>query len=106
MYAHVDYIIVLTQDVATYYSSPDGPVTKKRQVCKDKIAVLRAQNKNDDGDGLQINESSIEIIVREDRCYDMELIRMVTKQRDLQREYDYLLFVNCGLAGPNVGPHF
>jgi hypothetical protein len=46
------------------------------------------------------------LTAKEDRCYDMESIRMVTEQKDLQREYDYLLFVNCGLVGPNIGPHF
>ncbi|KAL7475600.1 hypothetical protein ACHAW6_001511 [Cyclotella cf. meneghiniana] len=96
----VDYVIVLTQDVANHYSSSDGLVTKKKENCANEIAKIEAQN-----DGVHIYQSSIEIIVREDRCYDMESIRIVAEQKDLQSEYDDLVFLNCGMVGPKYGPH-
>jgi hypothetical protein len=88
----VDYIIVLTRDVADHYTSPDGLITKKKQYCIDlKTNELRSY------------ESSIEVVVRQDRCYDMESIRVVAEQKDLQSEYDDMVFLNCGMVGPKIG---
>lgn len=95
----VDYIIVLTQEVADYYLSPDGPITKKRQHCKNAIAWLADQKTHK----MPIYESSIKVVTREYRCYDMESIRVVLEQFDLQSEYDFLVFVNCGMVGPKIG---
>ncbi len=52
-------------------------------------------------------KSSIKIIIREDRCFDMESLRIVTEQkgiRQLRKEYDNILFLNCGMVGPKLGP--
>lgn len=94
----IDYIIVLTEDVAGYYTSPDGPITKKILSCGNEVESARANKKD-------IYESSIEVIVRQNRCYDMESIRVVSEQKDLRSQYDNLVFVNCGMAGPKVGPN-
>jgi hypothetical protein len=100
---HVDYIIVLTKEVADHYLSPNGLVTKKIQNCKSTITSLIAAQKTHN---VPIYEPSIKIVTRQDdRCYDMESIRLVSEQFDLQSEYDYLVFVNCGMAGPKIGGH-
>jgi hypothetical protein len=96
----VDYIIVLTRDVADQYSSTDGLITKKKQECKDEMTTLRAR-----AIGIPFHESFIDVMIRQNRCYDMESIRIVSQQRDLQKEYDNLVFVNCGMAGPKFGPN-
>lgn len=96
----IDYIIVLTREVADQYLSADGLVTKKIQACKNEIAALKART-----GGSFIHESLIDVTIRENRCYDMESIRIVSQQRDLQKEYDNLVFVNCGMAGPKFGPN-
>lgn len=98
--ADIDYLIVLTQEVASHYSASNGLITKKIEACKDMIAAVNAENGQ-----LRAHVSSIEIVVRQNRCYDMESIRVVSKQKDLQTHYDNLVFVNCGMAGPKFGPN-
>ena len=92
----VNYAFVLTKEVADYYTAPNGPLTKKMQECKgvEKHVIEAA------------GESSpfIKVITRQDRCYDMESIRMVVTKMNVQALYDNLLFVNCGLVGPKFGP--
>lgn len=83
----VNYIFVLTQEVADYYTSSNGPVRKKMEECK-----LEGQE-----NGL------INVVTRRDRCYDMESIRTVVTQMNVQALYDNLLFINCGLVGPKLG---
>ena len=99
----IDYVIVLTQDVAKYYSSPGGLIDQKIQMCVEEVATAKKSNTNDN-DSLHIHKSSIEIVVRQDRCYDMESIRMVVEQKDLS-EYDNMVFLNCGMVGPKIGPN-
>lgn len=54
----VNYMFVLTQQVADYYTAPNGPISKKMEECK----VQKGQES-----GL------ISVITRLDRCYDMEV---------------------------------
>ena len=96
----VKYVIVLTKEVADYYTSPNGPITKIRDKCK--AAATQQQHQ-----GGSINKSPgifIDVKTREDRCYDMESMRIVLNEIDVQASYDNLLFLNCGLVGPKLGP--
>ena len=93
----VNYVFVLTQEVADYYTGPNGPLTKKRLECED-IAPDSDLQRNADSNPL------IKVITRLDRCYDMESIRIVITTMDVQALYDSLLFINCGLVGPKLGP--
>lgn len=88
----VNYAFVLTQEVADYYTAPNGPLTKKMQECN-------GVDKHAEGTG-----PFIKVITREDRCYDMESIRIVVTKMNVQALYDNLLFINCGLVGPKFGP--
>ena len=90
----VKYAFVLTQEVADYYTAPSGPLTKKIQECK-------SMDKKVPVDG---EESFIKVLTRLDRCYDMESIRIVVTNMNVQALYDNLLFINCGLVGPKIGP--
>ena len=91
----VNYAFVLTQEVADYYTSPNGPLTKKMQECN-------GVDKHVQGNGE--NSPFIKVITRQDRCYDMESIRIVVTKMNVQALYDNLLFINCGLVGPKFGP--
>ena len=55
----VNYIFVLTKEVADYYTAPNGPIRKKIEECK----------------GVQGGQenSLISVVTRLDRCYDMEV---------------------------------
>lgn len=98
----VDYIVVLTQEVASEYLSDDGLIAKRIRTCQDEVAP--ASRSNVEKSSQYTHESSIEVIVREDRCYDMESIRIVMQQKDLSK-YDNMVFLNCGMVGPKIGPH-
>ncbi|KAL9180419.1 hypothetical protein ACHAXT_008389 [Thalassiosira profunda] len=89
----VNYAFVLTQEVADYYTAPNGPLTKKMQECKG------VDKKVESGES-----PFIKVLTRQDRCYDMESIRTVVTKMNVQALYDNLLFVNCGLVGPKFGP--
>ncbi len=91
----VNYAFVLTQEVADHYTSPHGPLTKKIQECE-------GVDKNAKGNGE--NNPFIRIITRLDRCYDMESIRIVVTKMNVQALYDNILFINCGMVGPKLGP--
>ena len=91
----VNYAFVLTKEVADFYTAPNGPLTKKIQECS-------GVDKNTNGNGE--NSPFIKVITREDRCYDMESIRIVVTNMNVQALYDNLLFINCGLVGPKFGP--
>ena len=73
-----DTVLVLTQQVAKEYQS--------------KISSLQDACRNSNG-------NSITVLERQDRCYDMESMRVVLQKVDLSL-YDYLVYVNCGLVGP------
>ncbi|KAL7530403.1 hypothetical protein ACHAXR_003475 [Thalassiosira sp. AJA248-18] len=92
----VNYAFVLTQEVADYYTAPNGPLTKKMQECKGVEKHVEATN----GEGSPF----IKVVTRQDRCYDMESIRTVVTKMNVQALYDNLLFINCGLVGPKFGP--
>mmetsp|Transcript_7680 Transcript_7680/g.16614 ORF Transcript_7680/g.16614 Transcript_7680/m.16614 type:complete len:222 (+) Transcript_7680:165-830(+) len=63
----VNYAFVLTQEVADYYSAPNGPLTKKIQECK---GVGKEDQVEEDG---ETTSTFIKVITRQDRCYDMEV---------------------------------
>eukprot|EP00581_Thalassiosira_minuscula_P019485 CAMPEP_0183719396 /NCGR_PEP_ID=MMETSP0737-20130205/12355_1 /TAXON_ID=385413 /ORGANISM="Thalassiosira miniscula, Strain CCMP1093" /LENGTH=429 /DNA_ID=CAMNT_0025949113 /DNA_START=56 /DNA_END=1342 /DNA_ORIENTATION=- len=94
----VNYVFVLTKEVADYYTAPNGLITKKIQECKG------VEKQVDEKNGK--NSPFISVITRQDRCYDMESIRTVFKKMNVQALYTYdnLLFINCGLVGPKLGP--
>ena len=89
----VKYVFVLTKEVADFYTSPEGPITKIREKCE----VTQQQSHRSP-------ELFIDVKIREDRCYDMESMRIVLDEIDVQASYDNLLFLNCGLVGPKFGP--
>ena len=98
----VNYAFVLTQEVADYYNSPHGPLTKKIQECQ---AAEKGDRTTANTGGKKNNDSPlIRVVTRLDRCYDMESIRMVVTSMNVQALYDNLLFINCGLVGPKIGP--
>ena len=86
----IQYVFVLTQQVADYYQATGGKITQKRNECSQ---LLNSQYSS---------EEYIKVIIRQDRCYDMESMRIVieNKEMDVQKNFDNLLFVNCGLVGP------
>ena len=86
----VQYVIVLTKEVADSYMAPGGALAKKMQQC------------GRSGDDEE--RPFIKVLTREDRCYDMESIRTVVTMIDVERMYDNIVFVNCGLVGPKFGP--
>jgi hypothetical protein len=90
----INYAFVLTQEVADYYTAPSGPLTKKMQECN-------GVDKNVEGSSG--SGPFIKVIIREDRCYDMESMRLVVTKMNVQALYDNLLFINCGLVGPKIG---
>ncbi len=95
----VKYVFVLTSEVAEYYTASDGLITKVRDKCKKQ--QQQADNNNN------VKRSSgifIDVKIRQDRCYDMESMRVVLNEIDVQKYYDNLLFLNCGLVGPKIGP--
>lgn len=100
----VKYVFVLTKEVADYYTAPNGPITKMREKCK---AAKQQQEQQAEGENISNNKSPglfIDVKTREDRCYDMESMRIVLNTIDVQASYDNLLFLNCGLVGPKLGP--
>ena len=82
------YVFVLTQQVADYYLSPEGKISKKRNECASHLG--------------ESSDEYIKVIVRQDRCYDMESMRVVLEDEeiDVRNRFDNLLFLNCGLVGP------
>lgn len=93
----VKYVFVLTKEVADYYTAPNGPITKIREKCN----AIQQQH----GDSTTKSPGLfIDVKTREDRCYDMESMRIVLNEIDVQASYDNLLFLNCGLVGPKIGP--
>jgi hypothetical protein len=100
----VNYAFVLTQEVADYYNSPHGPLTKKIQECQAADKGGTTTN-NNNARGEKNNDSPlIRVVTRLDRCYDMESIRVVVTSMNVQALYDNILFINCGLVGPKIGP--
>jgi hypothetical protein len=85
----IQYVFVLTQEVADHYLASEGKITHKRSQCSTHL-------------GESSVDEYIKVVVRHDRCYDMESMRVVleNEEMDAQSSFDHLLFVNCGLVGP------
>ena len=64
---------------------------------------IRAMNEQ-----CQNDPYSIEILVRENKCYDMESFAVFNRDFDTSK-YDYFVYINCGMAGPKwdrEGPYW
>ena len=90
----VNYAFVLTQEVADYYTGPNGPMAKKIQEC---------EGGDKDNREYDTNIPFIRVMTRQDRCYDMESIWIVANSNVLNL-YDNVVFINCGMVGPKLGP--
>lgn len=97
---NVHYVIVLTQEVADRYTAEDGLITRKQADCR--AAKHEMQRKYHQV--LVDDNSLITVLVREDRCYDMESLLLVSRTYDIPNLYDHMVYINCGLAGPKFGP--
>eukprot|EP01082_Thalassiosira_pseudonana_P003141 g2850.t1 g2850 contig12:916580-918207(-) len=105
----VSYVFVVTQDVADYYTAGSGLIAKKIQECERYQQQQQQQQHTKQHGDRQVEEPFIKVIVRQDRCYDMESMRVVLEEIDVEADYDNLLFLNCGLVGPkchSVNTHF
>jgi hypothetical protein len=90
---NIQYVIVLTQEVADKYTSTDGLITQKQSQCQ------QAQKLQ----GLTADPSLITVLTRQDRCYDMESLLVVLRTFDVPHLYHHMVYMNCGLAGPHFG---
>mmetsp|Transcript_58521 Transcript_58521/g.124154 ORF Transcript_58521/g.124154 Transcript_58521/m.124154 type:complete len:324 (+) Transcript_58521:1024-1995(+) len=73
------------------------------------VFVLTKDTKSRYGDYIRaLNQSAcglndLHIVVREDKCYDLESGRLVYREHPhLYATSDYVVFLNCGLLGPLV----
>jgi len=82
--SNLEHVIVLTQPVADEYTASNGLITQKQYQCGSKAKIT--------------------VLVREDRCYDMESLLLVSRTFDIPHDYDHMVYINCGLAGPKFGP--
>jgi hypothetical protein len=94
------YVIVLTQGVADEYTREDGPIAMKQNDC---LAALQ-ESQRINNQVVSKDNSLITVLVREDRCYDMESLLLVARTYDLPLLFDHMVYINCGLAGPKFGP--
>ena len=92
---NIQYVIVLTQAVADEYTSIDGLITKKQAECQ-----LAQQQQGMSSSSI---EPLIQVLTREDKCYDMESLLTVLRTYDVPHLYDHMVYMNCGLAGPKFG---
>jgi hypothetical protein len=97
---NVHYVIVLTQEVAEKYTAEDGLITMKQANCRAAKHEMQRKSHQVLGD----DNSLITVLVREDRCYDMESLLLVSRTYDIPNLYDHMVYINCGLAGPKFGP--
>mmetsp|Transcript_81174 Transcript_81174/g.118851 ORF Transcript_81174/g.118851 Transcript_81174/m.118851 type:complete len:379 (-) Transcript_81174:583-1719(-) len=74
-----DTVIVLTQPVIDAFASNLHAIKKKCVSCGHELTVL----------------------ARENKCYDMESVRLVFEKVNLMR-YDYFVYLNCGMLGPKL----
>ena len=110
---YIQYVIVLTKEVADKYTAQDGLITQKQLECNNSQETNHA-NANDPlrpaqttttADPTMNNDNSlITVLVREDRCYDMESLLVVLRTIDVPKLYEHMVYINCGLAGPKFGP--
>lgn len=47
------------------------------------------------------SQFTIELLEREDKCYDMESMATFLRETD-SSDYDYFLYINCGVVGPKT----
>ena len=78
---HHDTVLVLTESVADHYEKKVNNIIAKCKAADDEIPVR--------------------VVVREDKCYDMEGLRSTFEQVDLSF-YDFLVYINCGVVGPKL----
>mmetsp|Transcript_10674 Transcript_10674/g.19169 ORF Transcript_10674/g.19169 Transcript_10674/m.19169 type:complete len:615 (-) Transcript_10674:1114-2958(-) len=97
---NLQYVIVLTQEVADKYTAEDGLITRKQSECRAAQQEWQLMNNKVVGN----DNSLITVLVREDRCYDMESLLLVSRTYDIPHLYDHMVYINCGLAGPHFGP--
>mmetsp|Transcript_7480 Transcript_7480/g.16978 ORF Transcript_7480/g.16978 Transcript_7480/m.16978 type:complete len:584 (-) Transcript_7480:136-1887(-) len=97
---NLQYVIVLTQEVADKYTAEDGLITRKQSDCLVAQQDWQQMNKKVVGN----DNSLVTVLVREDRCYDMESLLLVSRTYDIPHLYDHMVYMNCGLAGPKFGP--
>eukprot|EP00804_Cyclotella_cryptica_P011319 CCRYP_016342-RA/>CCRYP_016342-RA protein AED:0.01 eAED:0.00 QI:0/-1/0/1/-1/1/1/0/536 len=97
---NIQYVIVLTQEVADQYTALDGLITRKQAECR--LAEQNRQRSSTDGSSQ--DQPLITVLTREDRCYDMESLLVVLRTFDVPHLYDQMVYMNCGLAGPKFGP--
>jgi hypothetical protein len=81
--SNLEYVIVLTQPVAVEYTASNGLISQKQYQCGSNVKIT--------------------VLVREDRCYDMESLLLVSRTFDIPHDYDHMVYINCGLAGPKFG---
>jgi len=96
---NLQYVIVLTQEVADKYTAENGLITKKQAECRAAQQEWQQMNKKVVGN----DNSLVTVLVREDRCYDMESLLLVSRTYDIPHLYDHMVYINCGLAGPRFG---
>jgi hypothetical protein len=60
---------------------------------------LRIEKMNNDL--CRHSQFSIQLLEREDKCYDMESMATFLRETDTSN-YDYFLYVNCGVVGPKT----
>ena len=90
---NIRHAIVLTQKVADRYTAPDGLITRKQLECN-----KAGFHPDDNGNPF------ITVLIREDKCYDMESVLVAVRSIDVQHQFDHMVYMNCGLAGPKFGP--
>lgn len=81
--SNLEYVTVLTQPVADEYTASNGLISQKQYQCGSRAKIT--------------------VLVREDRCYDMESLLLVSRTFDVPHDYDHMVYINCGLAGPKFG---
>jgi len=81
-----DTILVLTRNAMDHYSVR---INHAKQQCK----------------AVSSNKHALRILEREDRCYDMESMRLVLRDVDLSG-YDYFVYLNCGVVGPRLPKNY
>jgi len=62
-----------------------------QEAYKSEIEGMRAE--------CDSTSNEIRVLAREDKCYDMESVRLVFAKVNLTR-YDYFVYLNCGMLGP------
>jgi hypothetical protein len=86
-----DTILVLTRSVAKHYSVRIQKIQKRCEA--------RRRTRLGDGRPNVLQGTSLRVVEREDKCYDMEGLYVVFEEVDLSA-YDFMVYLNCGIVGP------